>query len=145
MAPGSPCSFMARSSSATDAAGSLSGSVASAEKCFERSLAILPMQSLTSRAHCSGERRPLDVHAGRGEGDDLLGDAELVEHVLAVVDVAVAPDDDVVVAGIVHARVALGVLIDGDGAVALLQLGEVFGRVVVVVDVDDHRRRRLHT
>jgi hypothetical protein len=34
---------MARSSSTTDAAGSFSGSVASAEKCFERSFAIFPM------------------------------------------------------------------------------------------------------
>ena len=53
MAPGSPCSFIARSSSMTEAAGSFSGSVARAEKCFDRSRAILPRQSLTSVAHCT--------------------------------------------------------------------------------------------
>ena len=62
----------------------------------------------------------------------------LLEHVLAIRDVAVAAHRDVVVARIVETRIALGVDRELDGAVAGLERVEVFGRIEVVVDVNQH-------
>ena len=98
---------------------------------------------MTSVAHCTDSAGRSTCTPGVVKVITCLVMPELVQDVLPVVDVAVALDDDVVVAGVVDPRVTLGVLVHGDRALALLQLVEVFGRVVVVVDVENHRARRL--
>ena len=62
------------------------------------------------------------------------------EHLLPVRDVAVAAHHHVVVAGVVHDRIALGVVRDAQRASRRFERVEVLGRVVVIVNVDDHRR-----
>ena len=61
----------------------------------------------------------------------------LVEHPLPVFDVAVPLHDDVVVAGVVQQRVALGVFADRHAGPLRPERAQVRGRVVVVVEVDD--------
>ena len=106
IAPGRPRSFIARSSSITDAAGSLSGSVASAVKRPARSRTTRANASLIVARHRDGDVRRFDVRARRRERDHLLVDAMFFEHAFAVVEVAMARHQDVVVARIMQARVA---------------------------------------
>ena len=107
IAPGSPSCFIARSSSIGAAVGSFRGSVASAEK-RPRPLANDRRKGVVHPpSQIPGEFRCLDVHAGRGERQELRPDAVLVEHLRAVVDVPMATDEDVVVARVVHAGIAL--------------------------------------
>ena len=121
-----------------DAAGSLSGSVASAVKRGERS-AIDAREGVVHKAReAHGAVGRLDVRAGRRERDDLRVHALLLEHGLPVRDVAMAAHRDVVVTGIVNARIAFGVDRDFDGAVSRLEGIQVFGRIEVVVDVNQH-------
>src|SRR5262249_1472708 len=112
MAPRKWSCSMARRNSAPDAAGSLRGSVASA--------ANLPFFSVTPGregvlprgAQPAGGGRFFHVRAGGGQGDDLGINSLLAEHLLAVIDVAMATHRHVVVAGIVQPRIALGVMRD---------------------------------
>src|SRR6185437_7701571 len=69
-----------------------------------------------SEAH--GALRRLDVRARRREGDDLSIDAFSLDLLLAELDVAVAADGDVEVAGIVETGIAFGVDRQLDGTVA---------------------------
>jgi hypothetical protein len=52
-----------------------------------------------------------------------------------------AADGDVVVTGVVDAGIPRFVDRDTDNAVLIAQGVEIFGRIEVVVDVNDHRRR----
>ena len=143
IAPGRRSSSIARRNSVTDAAGSLSGSVASAENRGPRSAMIFANASFTSFASVSGVRRRLDVRPGRRERDDLRVHAFLLEHLLAVRDVAMPGDRDVVVAGVVDVRVACRVDRDADDALAGAERVEVLGRIEVVVDVNDRHGSRF--
>ena len=79
---------MARSSSIVDAAGSFSGSVASAEK--RRPLAHHPRKRVVDHPRpFDGDLEGFDVHARCGEREHLRIDGMFVEHALPVVDVAV--------------------------------------------------------
>ena len=95
----------------------------------------------SQRGETHGGGRSLHMRARSGERQYLGIDALLPQDLLAVIDVAVAGDGDVVVAGIEDARVA--VVIDGhlDGACAGAQGVEIGGGIEVVVEVDDHRGR----
>src|SRR5205807_289505 len=64
--------------------------------------------------------------------------ALLGEHLLAIGEVAMPAHGDVSVAGRVEHRIALGVVPHLELAAALAQRSEEGGRVIVVVDVDDH-------
>ena len=77
------------------------------------------------------------MRPGRREGDDLGVDALLLEDALTVGDVAMAAYSDVVVTGIMHARIPLGVDGQRDGAVSRLEGIKVFRRIEVVVYVYD--------
>src|ERR1700688_1307724 len=87
-------------------------------------------------------RRRLHVGPGSGQAQHLGVHPQLLQQLLAVVDVVVAADGDVVVARVVQARVALGV--DGDPhiGVAGAQRVEVRRRVEVVVAVDHGHGRK---
>ncbi len=84
-----------------------------------------------------GGRRLFYMRARRGEGDDLGRDAGGAQHLLAVVDVAMAAHGDVVVAGIVQPGVAVVVMRDAHGAGALFDRFDVLGRIVMIMKVDD--------
>ncbi len=133
-----PSSVTARVSSVTDAAGSFSGSVASDEKRGERSRTILANASFTSRAKRTARSGGSTCVPGVVNVMHLRVDAFLLEHALAIRDVAMSAHGDVVVAGIVQARIALGVDRQLDGAVAGLERVEVLGRIEVVVNVNQH-------
>ncbi len=133
-----PSVVTARVSSATDAAGSQSGSVASDAKRGERSLHDLRERVVHEAREADGALGRLDVRAGRRERDHLRVDAFLLEHVLAIRDVAMPAHRDVVVARIVETRIALGVDRQLDDAVARLERVEVFRRIEVVVNVNQH-------
>src|SRR5208282_5529950 len=68
------------------------------------------------RGEASGIRGGLDVRSGGGERNDLGVDAGFGEHALAIVDIAMAANGDVVIAGVVEARIA--VIVHGDAHVA---------------------------
>jgi hypothetical protein len=77
------------------------------------------------------------VSARRGEGYDLSIDAGVAQDLLAVVDVAVAANGNIVVAGIVQSGIAGVVMGDPDCAGSLFNGLYVFGWVVMVMEVDD--------
>jgi hypothetical protein len=77
------------------------------------------------------------VRARGGEAEHLGVHAVLGQHLLAVVDVAVAADGDVVIAGVMQAGIAIGIDGDAHGAGARLQRLQVSGRVKVVVEIND--------
>ena len=79
----------------------------------------------------------------RRQRDDLGVDALLVEHGLAVRDVAMPGDHDVVVAGIVDDRIAVGVDGDVERTARRRERVEVFGRVIVIMEVDDGHGRSI--
>src|SRR6185437_5994752 len=81
--------------------------------------------------------RRLDMRAGGGHGIDLDVEADLVHHGDAHGQVALARDGDVVVAGIVEARIPGGVVADLDPALAALERLQVRRRVIVIVNVND--------
>src|SRR6185503_3791042 len=82
-------------------------------------------------------RRRFHVGARRRERDHLRRHAVLIEHVLAVRDVAMPADHDVVIAGVVDDGIALRVVRDLQAASGRPEGIEVLGRVVMVVEVDD--------
>src|SRR5262249_13200085 len=89
------------------------------------------------RGKASRARRGFDVRSRGREGQDLRVDTEVLQDLLAVIDIAMAGDGDVVVAGIVDARIAVVVDVNLHGAARLAERGEVGGRIVVVVKVND--------
>jgi len=78
------------------------------------------------------------VRSRRRERDYLRVDAFSLEHALAILDVAMALNRDVVVTRIMNARIPLRVDRQLDNAVAGLERVEVFRRIEVVVDVNQH-------
>ena len=84
-----------------------------------------------------GGRRLFYMRAWRSERDNLRIDAGGAQHLLAVVDVAVAAHGDVVVAGIVQSRIFLCVIGDADGAWSLFNGLDVFRWIVMIMKVDD--------
>ena len=86
-----------------------------------------------------GATRLLDVRSRCRQADDLGVDSFVREHVLAVGDVAVATHRDIVIAGIMHAGISLAVEGDTDDALLVAQGIEIFRRVEMIMDVDDHR------
>ena len=70
------------------------------------------------------------------ECDYLSGDALSLEHALAKYDVPVTCNGDVVIAGVVQARIAFGINRYPDDAVAAAKRVEILGRVKVIVNVD---------
>src|SRR5205814_1907983 len=83
-----------------------------------------------------GGRRLFYMRARRGESDDLGIDAGVTQDLLAVVDVTMAGDCDVVVAGIMQARISRGIVRDADRAWSLFNGLDVLRRVVVIMKVD---------
>jgi hypothetical protein len=81
--------------------------------------------------------RRLDVRARRRERDDLRVHVMLVEHVLPVRDVAMPANHHVVVARVMHDRVALGVVRESSGSFPRRKGVEVLRRIVVIVKVDN--------
>src|SRR5260370_36488672 len=77
------------------------------------------------------------MRAGSGRGDDLCVRAGLPQRLLAVVNVAMAGHGNVVVTGIVQAGIALVIMRNSYRAGALLQRLDVFGRIVMVVEIND--------
>ncbi len=82
-------------------------------KCRRR-LISSANSSLTRRARRTDCGRLLVVHARRGEGQHLPVHAVFVEHAFAEVEVAVAGDEDVVVARVMQPRIAVAVVVDPD-------------------------------
>ena len=86
-------------------------------------------------------RRPVggfDAGPRRGEGDHLPVDSGLVEDRPPEVDVAMARNDDVVVAGRVEDRIPLLVLGDPEVAGTRADGVQELRRIVVIMEVDDH-------
>ena len=75
------------------------------------------------------------MRAWRGERDYLGVDALALEHALAIDDVPVTGNGDVVITGVVQAGIAFRVYRDVDDAVAAAQRVEILRRIEVIVDV----------
>src|SRR5215468_9037635 len=80
------------------------------------------------------------MRAGRGERDDLSVDAGFTKNLLPEINIAMAANSDVVVAGIVQPGVTGIVMSDADGAWPTLQGLNVFWRIVVVVKINYRHR-----
>src|SRR5688572_24140551 len=78
------------------------------------------------------------MHARGRERQHLARDAMLIEHAFAVVEVAVARNENVVVARVMQTRVSLGVEVHPYLEPAGLDRVQVLRRVIVIVKVDDH-------
>ena len=78
------------------------------------------------------------MRARSGESDDLRIDAFVLEHLLAIRDVAMTLDGHVVVTRIVDAGIALFVHGQLDDAVSAAESVQVFGRIEMIVDVNQH-------
>ena len=108
IAPGSPSVVIARSSSATDARRIVERQRRErGEASRDARRTTRANASLTVRAQRDRDLWRFDVDARRREGQELRRDAVLVQDPLPVVDVAVPGDEDVVVARVVHARIAV--------------------------------------
>src|SRR5690242_1405090 len=83
---------------------------------------------------CRG--RLLNVRARRGERDDLSVDFGFAQDLGPIGDVAVAAHGNVVVARVVQLRIALGVVVNADGAWSLLNGLHVLRRIVMIMEVD---------
>ena len=138
IAPGSSSWSIARTNSVAEAAGSLSGSVASGVK------RVAPLVA-HARERVVGDRRQL-ARATAGVSTCVPGVVSVMtcastpcssSTVLPVRDVAMAAHHDVVVARIVDDRIAVGVVRDLERAAGRSERVEVLGRVVVIVKVDD--------
>ena len=126
---------------ATDAAGSFSGSVASAVNCFRRRTSRANA-SLTARAIVTAVARLFEVHAGRRERD-----APACRRRARAARPRGNRDRDARARGCCSrpdnaAADCLRRRSRGGRARALLHRVEVFGRVVVIVEVDDHAARQ---
>ena len=86
--------------------------------------------------HHHGSRWLFEMGAGRREGDHLLVDTVLPEHAFAVVQVAMAGHQDVVVAGVMDVRSGVSVDRHTDAALTRLQRLHVLRWIVVVVKID---------
>src|SRR5215471_6255562 len=80
------------------------------------------------------------VRAGRGERDDLSVDAGFTKNLLPEINIAMAANSDVVVAGIVQPGITGVVMSDADGAWPTLQGLNVFWRIVMVVKINYRHR-----
>ena len=70
------------------------------------------------------------------ERDYLSRDALLLENTLAIHDISVTRNSDVVIAGVVQARITFGINCYPDYAVAAAKRVEILGRIKVIVGVD---------
>jgi hypothetical protein len=80
------------------------------------------------------------VRAGRGKRDYLGGDTLSLEHPLAVDDVPVPRNRDVVIARVMKTRVAFSINRNPDYAVAAAKCVEILRRIKMVVYVDQIRQ-----
>jgi hypothetical protein len=87
-----------------------------------------------SESHRSSGR--LDVRARRCERDYLGRDALTLEHPLAILDVAMSGDGDVVVARVMQTRISFGIDCNPDDAVAAAERVKILRRIEMIVDVD---------
>jgi hypothetical protein len=60
------------------------------------------------------------------------------QDVFAKIEIAMTRDQNVVVAGVMQPRVAVVAIIELDSRRPLLHCVQIFGRVVMIVEVDDH-------
>jgi hypothetical protein len=86
--------------------------------------------------------RRLEVCARCRERDDLFVDAVFLQHALAVVEITMTRNENVVVARIMQAWIALLVVIHPDFGGALLYRGKILRRVIVIMEINFHRRHR---
>ena len=121
----------------TLAAGSLSGSVASGREARALGVANFSEGVVDQSGEADGGGGRFHVRAGSGQGDHLGIDSVIDQHLLAVIDIAMAGDADVVIAGVEDARIAVGIDGDFDGAGPGAERVEIGRRIVVVVEVDD--------
>ena len=70
-------------------------------------LHFFAIRVIDARAMRDGRGGVLEMNAWRREGDDLFVNTVCLQHALAVVEIAMAGHQDVVVAGIVQPRILL--------------------------------------
>src|SRR6185312_14722293 len=77
------------------------------------------------------------MRAGGGKRNHVRIDSLLVHDFYAVIDIAMSPHGNVVIAGIMQARVLLLVVANVDRARSVFYCLDVFGWIVVIVEVND--------